>query len=215
MTDQITNEKPASAPAPDARPESRQGLLLPIAIPIGAFLIIALVLFGFSRVLLSVSAHAATAVALTVAVSIMAAATIVASRKRLSNGALFSMVGAVAGVAMLAGGLAIVAIGTGEKAGGGPQVVALAAPKGAAATGFQPTTLSVAANQPIELDFSNQDPGIQHNVVIFDVDPAKNADAAAALLRDARQRPERDPVRRAGPVAPARSSSIAKSTRRR
>ena len=177
MTDQITDEKPASAPGPDMRSESRQGLLLPIAIPIGAFLIIALVLFGFSRVLLSVSPHAATAVALTVAISIMAAATIVASRKRLSNGALFSMVGAVAGVAMLAGGLAIVAIGTGEGAGGGPQVVALAAPKGAAATGFQPTTLSVAANQPIELDFSNQDPGIQHNVVIFDVDPAKNADA--------------------------------------
>jgi plastocyanin len=177
MTDQMTNEKPTPAPAPDAHPESRQGLLLPIAIPIGAFVIIALVLFGFSRVLLSVSAHAATAVALTVAIAIMVTATVVASRERLSNGALFSMIGAVAGVAMLAGGLAIVAIGTGKEAGGGAQVVALAAPKGAAATGFQPTTLSVAANQPIELDFSNQDPGIQHNVVIFDVDPAKNPDA--------------------------------------
>jgi Copper binding proteins, plastocyanin/azurin family. len=152
-------------------------LLLPIAIPIGAFVIIGLVLFGFSRVLLSVSAHAATAVALTVAIAIMVVATIVASRERLSNGALFSMVGAVAGVAMLAGGIAIVAIGTGEKAGGGAQVVALTAPKGAAATGFEPTTLSVAANQPIELDFSNQDPGIQHNVVIFSVDPASNPDA--------------------------------------
>jgi plastocyanin len=177
MTDQMTNEKPAPSPAPAPHPESRQGLLLPIAIPIGGFLIIGLVLFGFSRVLLSVSAHAATAVALTVAISIMAMATVVASRERLSNGALFSMVGAVAGVAMLAGGIAIVAIGTGEKAGGGAQVVALAAPKGAAATGFQPTTLSVAANQPIELDFSNQDPGIQHNVVIFGADPAKNPDA--------------------------------------
>jgi plastocyanin len=176
MTDQMTNEKPAS-PASGAHRESRQGLLLPIAIPIGGFLIIGLVLFGFSRVLLSVSAHAATAVALTVAISIMALATVVASRERLSNGALFSMVGAVAGIAMLAGGIAIVAIGTGEKAGGGAQVVALAAPKGAAATGFEPTTLSVAANQPIELDFSNQDPGIQHNVVIFGADPAKNPDA--------------------------------------
>ncbi len=177
MTDQITNEEPAPVPAPDTHRESRQGLLLPIAIPIGAFVIIGLVLFGFSRVLLSVSAHAATAVALTVAITIMVVAAIVASRERLSNGALFSMVGAVAGVAMLAGGIAIVAIGTGEKAGGGAQVVALTAPKGAAATGFQPTTLSVTANQPIELDFSNQDPGIQHNVVIFDVDPATNAGA--------------------------------------
>lgn len=177
MTDQMTNEKSASAPG--MHPETRQGLLLPIAIPIGAFVIIALVLFGFSRVLLSVSAHAATAVALVVAISIMVVATIVASRQRLSNGALFSMVGVVAGVAMLAGGIAIVAIGTGEEAGGagGPQVVALSAPKGAAVSGFQPTTLSVAASEPIELDFSNQDPGIQHNVVIFDVDPAKNPDA--------------------------------------
>lgn len=173
MTDQMTNEKPA----PDTHPESRQGLLLPIAIPIGGFLIIGLVLFGFSRVLLSVSAHAATAVALTVAIAIMVVATVVASRERLTNGALFSMVGAVAGVAMLAGGIAIVAVGIGEKAGGGAQIVALAAPKGAAATGFEPTTLSVAANQPIELDFSNQDPGIQHNVVIFSADPAKNPDA--------------------------------------
>ncbi|MGZ8639917.1 MAG: cupredoxin domain-containing protein [Actinomycetota bacterium] len=175
MTDQMTNERPA--PAPDTHPETRQGLLLPIAIPIGAFVVIGLVLFGFSRVLLSVSSHAATAVALIVAVTIMAAATIVASRERLSNGALFSMVGVVAGVAMLAGGIAIVAIGTGEKAGGQAQVVVLTAPKGAAVTGFQPTTLSVVANEPIELDFSNQDPGIQHNVVIFDVDPARSPDA--------------------------------------
>jgi plastocyanin len=177
MTDQMTNEKPA--PTPDTHPESRQGLLLPILIPLGAFAIIGLVLFGFSRVLLSVTPHAATAVALIVAVSIMAVAVVVASRQRLSNGTLFSMVGAVAGIAMLAGGLAIVTIGAGEEAGGGPQVVALAAPKGAAAAGFEPTSLSVEANKPIELDFSNQDPGMQHNVVIFDQDPAKNPNIEA------------------------------------
>ena len=175
MTDQMTNEKPAP-PAPDPHPETRQGLLLPILIPLGAFAIIGLVLFGFSRVLLSVTPHAATAVALIVAFSIMVVAVVVASRQRLSNGSLFSLVGAVAGIAMLAGGLAIVTIGAGEEGGGGLQMVTLAAPKGAAATGFDPTSLSVAANQPIELDFSNQDPGIQHNVVIFDQDPAKNPD---------------------------------------
>ncbi|MGZ5213584.1 MAG: cupredoxin domain-containing protein [Actinomycetota bacterium] len=175
MTDQMTHEKPA--PAPDPHPETRQGLLLPIAIPIGAFVIIGLVLFGFSRVLLSVSAHAATAVALIVAIAIMVVATIVASRERLTNGALFSMVGVVAGVAMLAGGIAIMAIGKGEEGDGEVQVVALAAPEGAAASGFEPTTLSVAANEPIELDFSNQDPGIQHNVVIFGEDLADNPDA--------------------------------------
>ena len=184
MTDQLTDEKPA--PAPDTHPETRQGLLLPIVIPLGIFLGIGLVLFGFSRVLLSVSPAAATVIALVVAASILGVATIVASRERLSNGTLFSMIGVVAGVAMLAGGIAIVTIGTGEETGGGggPQVVALVAPKGAAVTGFQPTTLSVAADKPIELDFTNQDPGIQHNVVIFREDPAKNPNATPVFSGD-------------------------------
>jgi plastocyanin len=184
MTDQLTDEKPA--PAPDTHPETRQGLLLPIVIPLGIFLGIGIVLFGFSRVLLSVSPAAATVIAVVVAASILGVATIVASRERLSNGTLFSMIGVVAGVAMLAGGIAIVTIGTGKEAGegGGPQVVALAAPKGAAATGFQPTSLSVAANEPLELDFTNQDPGIQHNVVIFAEDPAKNPNAKPLFTGD-------------------------------
>jgi plastocyanin len=185
MTDQLTDEKPA--PAPDTHPETRQGLLLPIVMPLGIFLGIGLLLFGFSRVLLSVSAAAATVIALVVAASILGVATIVASRERLSNGTLFSMIGVVAGVAMLAGGIAIVTIGTGKEAGGGgggPQVVALMAPKGAAVTGFQPTTLSVAADKPIELDFTNQDPGIQHNVVIFAEDPAKNPKAKPLFTGD-------------------------------
>jgi plastocyanin len=199
MTDQMTNEKPAPSPAPDTHPGTRQGLLLPIAIPIGAFVVIGVVLFGFSRVLLSVSAHAATAVALIVAIAIMAVATIVASRERLSNGTLFSMIGIVAGVAMLAGGVAIVAIGTGEQAeGGGAQVVALEAPEGAAATGFEPTTLTVEANRPIELDFSNQDPSIQHNVVIFAQDPADNPDAQSLFSGDLTTGPSETPY----PVPP-------------
>lgn len=175
MTDQTSDEKPSTAA--DRHAQSRQGLLLPIAIPLGAMAAIGLVLFGFSRVLLSVSAHAATAVALAVAVAIMVVATIVATRERLSNVALFSMVGTVAGVAMLAGGIAIVTIGTGGKTEGGPQVVTLAAPQGAASGGFDPSALTVQAGAPITLEFDNQDPGVPHNVVIFGEDPAANPDA--------------------------------------
>jgi plastocyanin len=196
MTDQMTDEKPA--PAPDTHPETRQGLLLPILIPIGTFAVIGLVLFGFSRVLLSVSAAAATVVALIVAASILGLATIVASRERLSNGALFSMIGVVAGVAMLSGGIAIVAIGAGEEEGGGAQVVTLAAPQGAAATGFQPAELSVAADEPIELDFRNEDPGIQHNVVIFREDPADNPDVQALFSGELTTGPSTTPY----PVPP-------------
>jgi plastocyanin len=176
MTDQMTEEK-RTPPPPEPHPRSRQSLVLPILLPLGAMVAIGLVLFGFSRVLLSVTAHAATAVALVVAVAIMAVATLVASRERLSNSTLFSMIGAVAGVAMFAGGIAILAIGNGEPTGGGPQTIVLTAPKGAAATGFAPTTLSVEAGRPIVLEFDNQDPGVQHNVVIFSEDPAKNPNA--------------------------------------
>jgi plastocyanin len=178
MTDQMTEEKRTSPP-PEPHPQSRQSLLLPILLPLGAMVAIGLVLFGFSRVLLSLTAHAATAVALVVTVAIVAVATIVASRERLSNSTLFSMIGAVAGVAMLAGGIAILAIGNGEKTGGEAQTITVAAPKGAAATGFAPTTLSIEAGKPIALEFDNQDQGVQHNVVIFGEDPATNPDAAA------------------------------------
>jgi plastocyanin len=181
MTDRATDHEPE--PAADAPHHTRQSLVLPIAIPLGAMLVIGVVLFGFSRVLLSVSAHAATGVALVVALSIMGTATIVASRERLSNGGLFSMVGAVAGVAMLAGGIAIMAFGEGESEAQ-PQVVTLTAPKGAATDGFDPTTLTVEADKPIELRFDNQDPGVQHNVVIFEQDPAKNPDAPALFTGD-------------------------------
>ncbi|MCD6021533.1 MAG: hypothetical protein K0R20_1243, partial [Actinomycetia bacterium] len=50
----------------------RQSLLLPILIPIGALVAIVVVLFTFSRVLLSLKPNAATATALAAAVGIMA-----------------------------------------------------------------------------------------------------------------------------------------------
>lgn len=175
MTDQLTESQPA--PAPERQGHARQSPVLPIVLPIAIMLIIGLVLFGFSRVLLSVSAGAATLVALIVAASIMAVATTVASRSRLSNGSLFSMIGAVAGIAMLAGGVAIVAIGTGEETGPEPQKVLLAAPEGAAVSGFAQTTLQVEADRPIALDLDNQDPGVPHNVEIFGEDPADNPQA--------------------------------------
>lgn len=170
----------------DTKRAPRESLLLPVLMSIGIFGVIALVLFGFSRVLLSVAPHAATAVALVVAASVVASAVIVASRERLTNGLLFSMIGVVAGVAMLAGGLALVTIGKGTEGGGGPGAVrvALEAPKGAAATGYAETSLSFPAGEPVVLAFDNADVGVQHNVVIYAEDPAKNAQAAALFTGD-------------------------------
>jgi plastocyanin len=145
---------------------TREGLLLPILIPVGCLVLIGLVLYGFSRVLLATSAAAATGVALVVAVAIMTTASVIASRRRQPNGVLFSLFGIVAGVAMLAGGVAILAFAPAE--GGEGFVATLAAPPNAAVDGFAPDKLSVPAGEPVSLEFDNQDPGIQHNVVVFD-----------------------------------------------
>jgi plastocyanin len=162
--------------------KNRESLLLPILIPFGCLAVIALALFGFSRVLLSVSHHAATAVALAAAVAIMGIATFVATRKKVSSGALAGLSIGVVGSCMLIGGVAIVAIGPEHPSVNAlpPQVLALTAPTGAAASGFKPTTLSAAPGAPIQIVLDNQEAGVQHNVAVYVSDPTK--DSSAALL---------------------------------
>jgi plastocyanin len=145
----------------------RESLLLPILIPVGALAVIVVVLYAFSRVLLSVKPNAATAVALVAAAGVMAVATFVASRKQVTGAALGAFVGAAAGIAMLAGGVAIAVIGPPEKEIK-PVLITLAAPEGAATKGFSTDALQVEANVPIDLEFDNQDPATGHNVQIFD-----------------------------------------------
>src|SRR5881396_3436527 len=132
------------------RTSTRDRVVLPILLPIVMLLVIAAVLFGFSRILLSLTADAATAIALIVALSILVVAAVVASRSAVRASSLASMLGAIAGVAMLAGGIALIAVGAGgeEGGGGGPTV-----------------TISLTAKG---IAFDNQDAGIQHDVQIFD-----------------------------------------------
>jgi plastocyanin len=156
----------------------RESLLLPILIPVGALLVIVVVLYAFSRVLLSVKPNAATATALVAATGIMAVAAFVASRKHVTGAALGAFVGAAAGIAMLAGGVAIAVIGPPEEEVE-PAVVTLAAPEGAASTGFSTDALQVPSGVPIDLEFDNEDPSTGHNVQIFD-----GPDDTAASLFD-------------------------------
>ena len=148
------------------RNDTRNRLVLPIVIPIGILVVIGLVLFSFSRILLSVKPDAATATALVVAASVLAAAAMAAGRERVRGSTIGGMIGTVAGVAMLTGGVAIVAIGPAEEEVP-PFLASISAPSGAAANGFDPTTLSLPADVPIQLTFDNQDDGQTHNVVIF------------------------------------------------
>ena len=149
------------------RTSTRDRVVLPILLPIIMLLVIAAVLFGFSRILLSLTKDAATAIALIVALSILVVAAVVASRSVVRASSLASMLGAIAGVAMLAGGIALIAVGAGgeEGGGGGAAVTISLTAKGIA---FDKTTLSVPAGKPFAIAFDNQDAGIQHDVQIFD-----------------------------------------------
>ncbi len=145
----------------------RQSLLLPILIPVGGLAVIVLVLFTFSRVLLSVKPNAATAVALVAATGIMIVAAFVASRRSVTGATLGSFVAAAAGIAMAAGGIAIAVIGPPEEEVE-PFHATLAAPEGAIQSGFSTDALTFEADVPVELEFDNEDPGVGHNVQIFD-----------------------------------------------
>ena len=149
------------------RTSTRDRVVLPILLPIIMLLVIAAVLFGFSRILLSLTKDAATAIALIVALSILVVAAVVASRSVVRASSLASMLGAIAGIAMLSGGIALIAVGAGgeEGGGGGPAVTISLTAKGIA---FDKTTLSVPAGKPFAIAFDNQDAGIQHDVQIFD-----------------------------------------------
>ncbi len=149
------------------RTSTRDRLVLPILLPIGIVLGVAAVLYLFSRVLLSLTADAATATALIVAFSILVIASIAASRTVIRASTLASMVGAIAGVALLAGGIALVAVGsTGGEAGGGGSAVTI--PLVAKNLTFDTTSLTAPADKPFAIAFDNQDPATQHDVQIFD-----------------------------------------------
>ena len=159
------------------RKETRDRLVLPVLLPVGALSLIAAVLWGFSRMLLSVTHNAATGTALAVAFSIVAFAAIAATRPQVRFSTIASMAGAVAGIAMLAGGIALVAFAPKpEGGGGGPAVTVSLMAKNIA---FDPTALSVPAGKTFAIAFDNEDAATQHNVQIFD-----NKDFAGTPLFD-------------------------------
>jgi len=149
------------------RPVLRDRLVMPILLPLGILAVIAAVLFGFSRILLSLTPTAATVTAIVVASGVVTTAAVAAGRKQVRLSTLGAMLGVTAGVAMLAGGVALAVVGGSEEepgGGGEKPVVTLAA----ANIAFEPTSLTVPAGEAFTLQFHNQDANTQHNVQIFD-----------------------------------------------
>jgi plastocyanin len=168
------------------KPVLRDRLVMPILLPLVIVLAIAAVLYGFSRILLSITPTAATVTATVVASGIVVTAAMAAGRKQVRLSTLGGMLGVTAGVAMLAGGIALAVTGGAEEEEGGGErpVVAIAAVNIA----FEPTDLTVPAGEAFTIRFHNQDAGTQHNVEIFD-DPEFGGTAlfAGELITGVRQ----------------------------
>jgi plastocyanin len=148
------------------RPTLRDRLVMPVLLPLAIVVVIGAALYGFSRILLSLTPTAATLTAIVVATGVVVTASIAATRKQVRLSTLGAMLGVTAGVAMLAGGIALAVVGGEEEEPGGGErpVVTLAA----ANIAFEPTSLTVPAGQAFTLRFHNQDANTQHNVEIFD-----------------------------------------------
>jgi plastocyanin len=181
------------------KPALRDRLVLPVLLPVGIMIVIGAVLYGLSRVLLSLTPTAAWVTALVVAIGIVAAASFAAASKQVRISTLGAMVGAVAGVAMLAGGIALAVVaGEGEEGEEEGAVVTLAA----ANIAFEPTSLTAPAAEPFTLQFHNQDAGVQHNVEIFS-DPGFTGEPAfvGEIVTGVRQVQYAVPSLEAGPYA--------------
>src|SRR4029453_13905294 len=143
------------------KPAVRDRLVMPILLPLGILAVIAAALFGFSRILLSLTPTAATVTAIVVAIGVVVTASVAAGRKQVRLSTIGAMLGVTAGVAMLAGGVALAVVGgTEEEPGGGGEkpVVTLAA----ANIAFEPTSLTVPAGEAFTLRFHNEDANTQH-----------------------------------------------------
>lgn len=139
--------------------------LLPIGIPVVGLLTIFSLMFFLSRVLLAVNEKASTAVALVAAVTILGGGSVAALRPNLSKRALIAVL-AVAGVVLAGGGIVAAAVGprTIEK----PEGVS-AGPVKVSAQGLQflVKEITLKADLPAEISFTNKDPNIPHNVAIY------------------------------------------------
>jgi plastocyanin len=150
------------------RPDLRDRVVLPILLPLGIILFLVALLWGFSRLLLGVTATAATVTATVVALGILVISAVAANRHTIRSSTIGAAFGATVGLAMVTGGIALAVVGSGEaeepdENGAHGATVELAA----ANIAFEPTTLSAPADTPFTIEFDNRD-SAQHNVEIFD-----------------------------------------------
>lgn len=157
-------------------PEFRKRILLPSLIPIGAFVFIGALVFGFSRLLLVVPKDGSVIVGVLMAGCILFAAGALSKGGRLKDSQRAAL--ALFGVLVIGGGVAAgAALHTREV----EKEAELAATLVARNTAFDLRQFSLPADTPVRIELDNQDPGIFHNISIY----ASPAPGARAFLTGA------------------------------
>jgi len=167
--------------------EVRFRVPLPILIPVTAVVVIAVLTFGFSRVLLAIPAEAATAVATVTAINILGACAILAMRPNISRNAMVELAVVVVYPVIIGIAIAQLGIGAEEHAEAAPPAAEGEAPapsgggpvtNGGTITAqdvqFSSDTIELTAGEDVSITFDNADQ-LPHNVAIY----ASEADADA------------------------------------
>jgi plastocyanin len=163
---------------PDLVSEVRIRVPLPLVVPLAAIAVIALVTIGYSRILLGVTAEAATAIALVTAANILIACSFVALRSRMHRIGVLEVV-LIALYPILVGVvLAYTGVGSNEGAAAPREAApAQSAEQPAAASGgavtlvaqnisFDTDQIELPANKDVSVTLENQDTA-PHNFAIY------------------------------------------------
>jgi plastocyanin len=138
--------------------------IAPFLLPIGAFVLIAVVVLGVSRVLLAVPKAASVGIAFGLALLLLLGFTMVAARPRISSKLLAAVSGAAVAVVVAAGAVAGASgYRSFEKHTPPPILVAITAHN----ISYDLHTITVPVNEPVTVRFINKDKGTYHNVAVY------------------------------------------------
>ena len=158
--------------------EVRFKIPLPIVVPIGALIVIALITVGMSRILLSVPKEVAVIVAIAIGANILIAGAFVANRPEHARGSWAEL--AIVAAYPLVIGIVLANLGLG--AGHAPEGAAHGGSEAAAAEGggtavsaanvaFDTDTLELKAKTEETIPFTNEDTA-EHNISIYEDESA-------------------------------------------
>lgn len=144
-------------------PEFRKRIVVPSLIPLGAFVFIGALVFGFSRLLLAVPKDGSVVVGVLMAGCILFAAGALSKGGRLKDSQRVALI--LFGVLVIGGGVAAgTSLHTREVEGH----IAVAETLVAQNTAFDKQQFRLSADTPVGIELVNRDAGLQHNVSIYD-----------------------------------------------